>query len=62
MTGRQVVSWRPFMAALRHGLKDHVEGSATDLARRNIMAALDKIAQTGRVRPRGTSVSTCTPL
>ncbi|WP_257169710.1 integrase arm-type DNA-binding domain-containing protein [Bradyrhizobium sp. SRS-191] len=48
LTGRQVVNWRPAMSALRRGLKGHFDSSAADLTRREIMAAVDKIARTGK--------------
>lgn len=48
LTGRQVVNWKPAMSALRRGLKDHAESGVGDLTRRQIMAAVDKIAKTGR--------------
>jgi integrase len=36
------------MSALRRGLKDHAESGVGDLTRRQIMAAVDKIAKTGK--------------
>jgi len=48
LTGRQVVNWKPAMSALRRGLKDHAESGVGDLTRRQIMAAVDKIAKTGK--------------
>jgi len=48
LTGRQVVNWKPAMSALRRGLKDHAESGVGDLTRRHIMAAVDKIAKTGK--------------
>ena len=48
LTGRQVVNWKPAMSALRRGLKDHAESAVGDLTRRQIMAAVDKIAKTGK--------------
>jgi integrase len=48
MTERQVVNWKPAMSALRRGLKDHAESGVGDLTRRQIMAAVDKIAKTGK--------------
>jgi integrase len=48
LTGRQVVNWKPPMSALRRGLKDHAESGVGDLTRRQIMAAVDKIAKTGK--------------
>jgi integrase len=48
LTGRQVVNWKPAMSALRRGLKDHAESGVGDLTRRQVMAAVDKIAKTGK--------------
>jgi len=48
LTGRQVVNWKPAMSALRRGLKDHFDLAIAELTRRQIMAAVDKIAKTGR--------------
>lgn len=48
LTERQVVNWKPAMSALRRGLKDHAESGVGDLTRRQIMAAVDKIAKTGK--------------
>ncbi|MFB9268601.1 tyrosine-type recombinase/integrase [Bradyrhizobium erythrophlei] len=48
LTGRQVVNWKPAMSALRRGLKDHSDSGVGDLTRRQIMAAVDKIAKTGK--------------
>jgi integrase len=48
LTGRQVVNWKPAMSALRRGLKEHAESGVGDLTRRQIMAAVDKIAKTGK--------------
>ncbi|MET4606683.1 integrase [Bradyrhizobium sp. JR4.1] len=48
LTGRQVVNWKPAMSALRRGLKEHAESAVGDLTRRQIMAAVDKIAKTGK--------------
>jgi integrase len=48
LTGRQVVNWKPAMSALRRGLKDHAESGVGDLTRRQIMAAVEKIAKTGK--------------
>src|SRR5258705_9197937 len=48
LTGRQVVNWKPAMSALRRGLKDHVDLAIGELTRRQIMAAVDKIAKTGK--------------
>ncbi|MDH2405312.1 integrase arm-type DNA-binding domain-containing protein [Bradyrhizobium sp. SSUT18] len=48
LTGRQVVNWKPAMSALRRGLKQHAESAVGDLTRRQIMAAVDKIAKTGK--------------
>ncbi|MET4483655.1 hypothetical protein ABIB66_008226 [Bradyrhizobium sp. F1.13.3] len=36
------------MSALRRGLKDYAESGVGDLTRRQIMAAVDKIAKTGK--------------
>jgi len=48
LTGRQVVNWKPAMSALRRGLKEHAGSGVGDLTRRQIMAAVDKIAKTGK--------------
>jgi site-specific recombinase XerC len=48
LTGRQVVNWKPALSALRRGLKEHAESGVGDLTRRQIMAAVDKIAKTGK--------------
>jgi type II secretory pathway component PulJ len=48
LTGRQVVNWKPAMSALRRGLKDHFDLAIAALTRRQIMAAVDKIAKTGK--------------
>jgi integrase len=48
LTGRQVVNWKPAMSALRRGLKDYVDLAIGELMRRQIMAAVDKIAKTGK--------------
>ncbi|WFU57651.1 integrase arm-type DNA-binding domain-containing protein [Bradyrhizobium pachyrhizi] len=48
LTGRQVVNWRPAMSALRRGLKESAESGVADLTRRQIMAAVDKVAKTGK--------------
>jgi integrase len=48
LTGRQVVNWKPAMSALRRGLKDHFGLAIAELTRRQIMAAVDKIAKTGK--------------
>ncbi|OKO67825.1 integrase arm-type DNA-binding domain-containing protein [Bradyrhizobium sp. NAS96.2] len=48
LTGRQVVNWKPAMSALRRGLTDHADSGVGDLTRRQIMAAVDKIAKTGK--------------
>ena len=48
LTGRQVVNWKPAMSALRRGLKDYFDLAITELTRRRIMAAVDKIAKTGK--------------
>jgi hypothetical protein len=48
LTGRQVVNWKPAMSALRRGLKDHFDLAVAALTRRQIMAAVDKIAKTGK--------------
>ncbi|MDE5466146.1 integrase arm-type DNA-binding domain-containing protein [Bradyrhizobium sp. CSS354] len=48
LTGRQVVNWKPALSALRRGLKEHSESAVGDLTRRQIMAAVDKIAKTGK--------------
>jgi hypothetical protein len=48
LTGRQVVNWKPAMSALRRGLKAHVDLAIGELARRQIMAAVDKVAKTGK--------------
>lgn len=48
LTERQVVNWKPAMLVLRRGLEDHVETGVGDRTRRQIMAALDKIAKTGK--------------
>lgn len=48
LTERQVVNWKPAMSALRRGLKDHVDLAVGELTRRQIMAAVDKIAKTGK--------------
>ncbi|MBW5438478.1 integrase family protein [Bradyrhizobium canariense] len=48
LTERQVVNWKPAMSALRRGLKDHAEIGVGNLTRRQIMAAVDKIAKTGK--------------
>ncbi|WP_234683526.1 tyrosine-type recombinase/integrase [Bradyrhizobium monzae] len=48
LTERQVVNWKPALSALRRGLRDHAEGGVGDLTRRQIMAAVDKIAKTGK--------------
>ena len=61
LTGRQVDNWKPAMSALRRGLKDHAESGVGDLTRRQVMAAVDKIAKTASVAQRRTCASTCTP-
>jgi integrase len=48
LPGRQVVNWKPAMSALRRGLKDHFDLAVAALTRRQIMAAVDKIAKTGK--------------
>src|SRR5882672_11124339 len=48
LTGRQVVKWKPAMSALRRGLKDHFDLAIGELTRRQIMAAVDRIAKTGK--------------
>lgn len=48
LTGRQVVNWKPAMSALRRGLKDHFDLAIAELTRRQIMAAVNKIAKTGK--------------
>lgn len=48
LTGRQVVNWKPAMSALRRGLKDHFDLAIGELTRRQIMAAVDRIAKTGK--------------
>jgi len=48
LTGRQVVNWKPAMSALRRGLKDHLDLAIAELTRRQIMAAVDRIAKTGK--------------
>jgi hypothetical protein len=48
LTGRQVVNWKPAMSALRRGLKDHFDLAIAEMTRRQIMAAVDKIAKTGK--------------
>ncbi|MGY4154740.1 integrase [Bradyrhizobium sp. USDA 4461] len=48
LTGRQVVNWKPAMSALRRGLKEHAENGVGDLTRRQIMAAVDRVAKTGK--------------
>jgi hypothetical protein len=48
LTGRQVVNWKPAMSALRRGLKDHFDLAIAELTRRQIMAAVDRIAKTGK--------------
>lgn len=48
LTGRQVVNWKPAMSALRRGLKNHFDLAIAELTRRQIMAAVDKIAKTGK--------------
>ena len=48
LTGRQVVNWKPAMSALRRGLKDHFDLAISELTRRQIMAAVDRIAKTGK--------------
>ena len=48
LTGRQVVNWKPAMSALRRGLKAHADRAIGDLTRRQIMAAVDKVAKTGK--------------
>jgi hypothetical protein len=49
LTGRQVVvNWKPAMSALRRGLKDHMDLAIAGLTRRQIMAAVDKVAKTGK--------------
>ena len=48
LTGRQVVNWKPAMSALRRGLKEHAAIAVGDLTRRQIMAAVDKVARTGK--------------
>src|SRR6516225_5979461 len=48
LTGRQVVNWKPAMSALRRGLRDHCDLAIAALTRRQIMAAVDKIAKTGK--------------
>ncbi|MGY3582895.1 integrase [Bradyrhizobium sp. USDA 4341] len=48
LTGRQVVNWKPAMSALRRGLKEHAESGIGDLTRRQIMAAVDRVAKTGK--------------
>jgi hypothetical protein len=44
LTGRQVVNWKPAMSALRRGLKDHFDLAIGELTRRQIMAAVERIA------------------
>jgi integrase len=48
LTGRQVVNWKPAMSALRRGPKAHVDLAIGELTRRQIMAAVDKIAKSGK--------------
>ncbi len=48
LTGRQVVNWKPAMSALRRGLKDHFDLAIGELTRRQIMAAVERIAKTGK--------------
>lgn len=48
LTGRQVVNWKPAMSALRRGLKDHFDLAIAEFTRRQIMAAVDRIAKTGK--------------
>jgi hypothetical protein len=48
LTGRQVVNWKPAMSALRRGLKNHFDLAIGKLTRRQIMAAVDSIAKTGK--------------
>jgi hypothetical protein len=48
LTGRQVVNWKPAMSALRRGLKDHFDLAIGELTRRQIMAAVDRVAKTGK--------------
>src|SRR5258708_16279344 len=56
LTGRQVVNWKPAMSALRRGLKDHFDLAIGELTRRQIMAAVARIAKTGK-RGRGQDVA-----
>jgi len=44
----RTVNWKPAMSALRRGLKDHFDLAIAELTRRQIMAAVDKIAKTGK--------------
>ncbi|MBM7485196.1 integrase [Bradyrhizobium sp. USDA 3686] len=48
LTGRQVVNWKPAMSALRRGLKQQAEIGVGDLKRRQIMAAVDRVAKAGK--------------
>ncbi|WP_076866137.1 tyrosine-type recombinase/integrase [Bradyrhizobium mercantei] len=48
LTGRQVVNWKPAMSALRRGLKEHTKNGVGDLTRRQIMAAVEKVTNTGK--------------
>ena len=48
LIGRQVVNWKPAMSALRRGLKVYVDLAIGDLTRRQIMAAVDGVAKTGK--------------
>ncbi len=48
LTGRQVVNWKAAMSALRRGLKQQAEIGVGDLKRRHIMAAVDRVAKTGK--------------
>ena len=48
LTERQVVNWKPAMSALRRGLKVHADLAIGDLTRRQVMAAVDRIAKTGK--------------
>ncbi|WP_316189487.1 tyrosine-type recombinase/integrase [Bradyrhizobium sp. SZCCHNS1054] len=48
LTDRRVVNWKPALSALRRGLKEHAENGVGDLTRRQIMAAVDRVAKTGK--------------
>lgn len=60
LTGRQVVNWKPAMSALRRGLKQQAEIGVGDLTRRQIMAAVDRVAKTGKRGAARTCASTPT--